>query len=307
MKYCANEVRSRFSTAGRGLAACTLAVGLTIASGGMVPASEDGAGADAVASASITDTDTAAAAATADATPDDTDGSQASGKDAASVNDQAASDQAAAEQAAAEQAAAEQAAAEQAAAEQAAAEQAAAEQAAADTAAAALAIQPRPLSVAPMNQPIYPADRPSWIDGSPDLENDPVVWPVKSLLRSSPEEAAESLNVQVRGALEAYAEHLLGPEAASQLAGHAMLSLESDWVTQADRYRGQAERGQETVYEEAVLLRIDDRLNRRLRTAWKEHQTSERLGVVGAVSGASLCLLLAGTGVMRRISRKAAT
>jgi hypothetical protein len=161
------------------------------------------------------------------------------------------------------------------------------------------------LSVAPLDQPTYPEDRPAWIDQVPDLDDDPIIWPVKSLLRSSAEEAVESLQVQVNGAMAAYAEQLLGPEAADAMGNHPLVSVDIDSFDGIDRYSGTATLGESTMYEEAARLRLDKRYEKELKRASQERVVGNRLAAIGFIGGGSLCLLLTGTGIARRFARKA--
>lgn len=161
-----------------------------------------------------------------------------------------------------------------------------------------------PLSVAPLDQPTYSDDRPEWVDQIADLDSDPIVWPVKSLLRASAEEAAESLQIQLNGAMAAYAEQLLGPEAADALVDHPLLGVDIDSFDGIDRYSGTATLGESTMYEEAARLRLDKRFEKELKRASKEVVVGNRLAGLGFISAGTICLLLAGTGIVRRIARK---
>jgi hypothetical protein len=165
------------------------------------------------------------------------------------------------------------------------------------------------LSVNPESDAVYPETRPDWVDGTPDLNAKPVVWPIKSLLRATPEEARESLQVQARGVMAAYAELVMesqgleGKDTERLLASY-LKEVELDLLPAEDRYSGTAQVGEETVYEEAARLRFDEKFGRRLVRAWKEDEVEHRLGILGVAGGAGLCLLLAGTGLVRRIARK---
>lgn len=160
------------------------------------------------------------------------------------------------------------------------------------------------LSVAPLDQPVYPADRPSWIDDPPQLggEGDEV-WPVHSLLRPTAEEARESLQVQMQGAAAAYAEQFLGARRAGRLGESALRHWELDEIASEDRYSGTVKVGEQTMYEEAVRLRFDEPYRQHLAAAWQEREVGRRLSFMGITGGAGLCVLLAGTGFIRRMSR----
>lgn len=168
------------------------------------------------------------------------------------------------------------------------------------------------LSVDPTGDLVYPDDRPAWLDQAPTLDDKPAVWPVKSLLCESPEKARESLEIQVQGAMAAYAElalrELVGDDevnagAADRLIGSKLLAVDLD-SNSLEHYAGTVEDGGATRYEEAVKLTFDQKFDRRLVRAWKEHEVEGRLTTLGFAGGAGLCLLMAGTGVVRRISRR---
>lgn len=160
------------------------------------------------------------------------------------------------------------------------------------------------LSVAPLDQPVYPEDRPQWIDDPPQLggEGDEV-WPVQSLLRATPEEARESLRVQMQGAAAAYAEQFLGDERAHLLGDSALWHWELDEIPAHDRYSGTVKVGEQTIYEEAVRLRFDEPYRQHMAAAWQEREVGRRLSFMGMAGGAGLCVLLAGTGLIRRMSQ----
>lgn len=168
------------------------------------------------------------------------------------------------------------------------------------------------LSVDPTGDMVYPAGRPDWVDQGPSPDNKPTVWPIKSLLSVSPEKAKESLEIQVQGAMAAYAElalkQRLGDEAisdgaADRLIGSKLLEVNLDSGS-VRRYSGTVEVDGVTVYEEAAELTFDEKFDRRLERAWKAEEVEDRLGVLGVVGGTGLCLLMAGTGLVRRIARK---
>lgn len=162
----------------------------------------------------------------------------------------------------------------------------------------------RALSVAPLDQPIYPEDRPRWIDDPPQLGGEGnEVWPVQSLLRATPEEARESLRVQMQGAAAAYSEQFLGDQRAGLLGDAVPRRWELDEVPAEDRYSGTVKVGDQTLYEEAVRLRFDEPYRQQLAAAWQEQEVERRLSFMGIAGGAALCVLLAGTGLVRRMSR----
>ncbi len=164
-------------------------------------------------------------------------------------------------------------------------------------------LEPRPLSVAPLDHAQYKTAPPAWVDASAELDGAVSVWPVKSLRCDSREAAAESLRVQVRGAVAAYAEYFLGDDRAQVLGDSPLLNINIDDLPSQDRYHGTAEMGGQLVFEEAARLRFDETFRRKLASAWQQREVEHRLSAVGVAGGAGLCLLLAGTGIVRRISR----
>ena len=166
---------------------------------------------------------------------------------------------------------------------------------------------PTPLSVAPLDHVDYTTAPPDWVDDAPQLDGDVAVWPVRSLLSDSESEARYSLEIQMRGALAAYAEYFLGDERARVLGNSPSLFVDLDSLPETDRYAGTAKLGGQTVFEQAARLRFDEKFRRRLANAWREREVEQRLSVVGIASGAGLLLLLAGTGLVRRVARKKQT
>lgn len=166
--------------------------------------------------------------------------------------------------------------------------------------------EPTPLSVAPLDHIEYQVAPPQWINDSPQLDGEVAVWPVRSQLSDSEEEAKYSLQVQIQGAVAAYAEHFLGDERARVLGNDAALAVDLDSLPESDRFIGIAKRGGLTYHEQAARLRFDEKFRKRLATAWQEREVEQRLSVVGLTGGAGLLVLLAGTGIVRRVARKKA-
>lgn len=160
------------------------------------------------------------------------------------------------------------------------------------------------LSVAPLDQAVYPDDRPQWIEEPPEISGEgDEVWPVQSSLRPTAEEARESLEVQIHGAAAAYAEQFLGESRARLLDDAALRRWDLAEVAAEDRYAGTARVGDQTLYEEAVRLRFDEPYRQHLAAAWQQREAGRRLSFMGVVGGAGLCVLLAGTGLIRRMAR----
>lgn len=174
--------------------------------------------------------------------------------------------------------------------------------------------EPHPLSVAPLSQVTYPADRPEWVDAPPTLAGSidsgvghsgaVDVWTVKSLLRPSAAEARESLQVQMQGATAAYAEQFLGSERAQRLSKSVPLAPELEMVPAEDHYAGTAVLGDQTVYEEAVRLRFDEAYRQRLAAEWRQAEVGSRLKWLGVAGTGGFVLLLSATGLVRRTARR---
>lgn len=164
--------------------------------------------------------------------------------------------------------------------------------------------QPQALSVPPLNEAFYPDSRPEWMEQAPEFNKSVDVWPVKSLLRPTAEEASESLAFQVQGAVAAYAEHVINDARAAALSSHPEFEIDLAKLPAGDRYVGTATIGTETVYEEGAILRFDDAFRQKLQVAWREQAIQGRLQALGVAGGAGFLLLLAGTGIARRVARK---
>ena len=146
------------------------------------------------------------------------------------------------------------------------------------------------LSVEPLRFPIYPEDRPAWIDEPPRSEEGERLWPVVSVPCLDRERCHESLRTQVEIALGLFAEETFG-------RGECSFSLPAGWVDEAladrvRRYEGKLETSDGEMFEAAALLRFDDDFRARLHRVWKDQQVAHRLAGLGLLGGGSFVLLL---------------
>lgn len=163
-----------------------------------------------------------------------------------------------------------------------------------------------PLSIQPLDQKTFPKDRPSWIDELPKFDEESraiAEWPVTSGPTVTAEIASEVLEAQVHGALEAYAERILGREAAIEFLGEAHFGFEGNVVEQ---YDGAFQLGNETVYEAAALLEFDERDAAMLREAWMAWQREKRMPWLLTGVGALFAFCTMGTLISRRLAKRLA-
>ena len=163
-----------------------------------------------------------------------------------------------------------------------------------------------PLSIQPLDQKTYPKDRPEWIDALPQFDEESLAiadWPVTSGPTVTAEIASEVLEAQIHGAFEAYAERILGREAAMEFLGEAHFSFEDNVVEQ---YEGAFQLGNETVYEAAALLKFDERDAAMLQKAWMAWQREKRMPWLLSGVGALFAFCTMGTLISRRLAKRLA-
>lgn len=157
-----------------------------------------------------------------------------------------------------------------------------------------------PLSVAPLDQVDYPLDRPSWIEEHrvPSQLSDgaDLLISVSSGPASSPEIAAEMLDVMARGAVENVLEQMAqdGPE----VIPSEQIQVDMDWVRDeliSRRYDGTVGIGDEVRYESACLLRINSAEQRKLAESIQSYRLRGRLSIVGVVALMGFAGLIAGS------------
>ncbi len=156
------------------------------------------------------------------------------------------------------------------------------------------------LSVAPLDQVGYPLDRPVWIEEHrvPTQPNEgaDLLISVSSGPASSPEIAAEMMEVMARGAVENMLEQMVldGPD----VIPIDQIHVDMDWVRDeliSRRYEGTVGTGDGVRYESACLLRMNSAERRKLSESIQSYRLQGRLSVVGVVALLGFAGLLAGS------------
>lgn len=163
------------------------------------------------------------------------------------------------------------------------------------------------LSVAPNTYPVYPDNRPVWVDHpGPEDEGDAVRWTIASIPMSSRDASEAALRIQMRDALARYAKQAFGADVSISPAALSDEWIEKYLVDPTRRYSGTFETTDGLMYEDAVQLVFDRGVQPELRKAVQQVQTEirervlqQRLGRLGALGGIAL-LGMAGLSVVMR-------
>lgn len=130
---------------------------------------------------------------------------------------------------------------------------------------------------------------PAWIDDPPNLEGTTHTWPVQASPAASSESSQRLLEVEARGAVEAYLETLLGvsPIPPEILPDDAWLRAK---LKGSARIESRDESGTETKYRSAALLRFEPQDRQRFRGLYESIEVRRRVWRVGA--GAVLAVIM---------------
>jgi len=160
------------------------------------------------------------------------------------------------------------------------------------------------LSVAPSSHQEFASSRPSWVDVSPSLEGSVHRLPVTSIPCRTESLCEDALNANLRGAVENYIETLTGAEESSRL-----ITLDDAWISQhrdkAKYYVGTVLKGNETLYESATELVFDQEDQEMIRRLWRRNQVSERLAILGFLSGVTATLFIGIAATLSMVTRRA--
>ena len=130
---------------------------------------------------------------------------------------------------------------------------------------------------------------PAWIDDPPNLEGTTHTWPVQASPAASSELSQRLLEVEARGAVEAYLETLLGvsPIPPEILPDDAWLRAK---LKGSARIESRDASGEETKYRSAALLRFEPQDRQRFRGLYESIEVRRRVWRVGA--GAVLAVIM---------------
>ncbi len=165
-----------------------------------------------------------------------------------------------------------------------------------------VASPPAELSVAPLDHVVYPADRPKWLADAPKLDGETHQWVVVTPACDSPEDAADMIAIQARGAVQSYVEQLTGAT-----TERMEFPIEDRWIDDvlvAKRYSGEFTEGDAPRFEEAVMLSFSPTVQEQIQATWKNFEVRQRLGALGLGVTGFLGMLFVGSGVLSVVGRR---
>lgn len=162
--------------------------------------------------------------------------------------------------------------------------------------------QPHELSTAPLDYPIYPEDRPMWVDQPDKIGQDWAELVVQSVPSLSAESSRESLQQQQKIALTAYIDQWIGvPEAGTQLIQQAG-QIASGLVDQQRTYDGKLTTSTGEMYQHASVLVLDNDFHTQITEQWKALEVARRLKGLGVLAALGLVGLSGLTMLLKTIS-----
>ena len=148
------------------------------------------------------------------------------------------------------------------------------------------------LSVKPLDQIDYPADRPTWLENDGLLKDGEIT---QVIIVTSPRETIErcldELTVSQKVAVE------LLVKAITKSDEFSFRPVNQDWIEErliTNSYSGTLEQGGMEMHEQAVELTFTPEIKSEIKAAWKKEVVKDRLGVMGfsAFVGTSLLVCL---------------
>ncbi|TWT80030.1 hypothetical protein CA13_14420 [Planctomycetes bacterium CA13] len=161
------------------------------------------------------------------------------------------------------------------------------------------------LSVAPLDQIIFPSDRPQWLDNVPQLDDSVHNWVVVSSPSDTFEASEQNLRLMQRAAVLTYIQRLVN-------AGRNFdfFTITNEWIDEKlvrKSYHGEVTQGDTVLFEHATELEFDEPTRQEIHRAWKQVQISDRLGIMGLTVGGGFCLLVLASAVTGMLSRRVKT
>jgi len=160
------------------------------------------------------------------------------------------------------------------------------------------------LSVAPSSHREFPEERPSWVDEAPSVTGEVHRWPVTSSRCSAESLCDEGLKVSMRAAVETYVETITGDETSSKV-----VTLTDDWIEnrrdKSKQYLGTVKLGDELMYEAATVLVFDADDQKMIKRLWRQNQVSQRLAVLGILSGGVVSVFVGIAATLSMVTRRA--
>ncbi len=160
------------------------------------------------------------------------------------------------------------------------------------------------LSVAPLQQTVFPDDRPHWIEAEPDLTGQVHHWPVVSSPALTPEASQQNLEVQSLVAVEAYLEqHLAGYSVDRHGALFDQEYVQRHLLDGDQHYHGMVTTSSGPMHEHAVQLRFDPDFRREAEARFQNIELEARLAILAVLGGGSLAALLGVSTLLKMVAR----
>jgi hypothetical protein len=165
---------------------------------------------------------------------------------------------------------------------------------------------PKELSVPPLTEPEYPADRPEWIGESPNFEGRIHRWAICSTPSMTVEGAREDLLEQARATVAVYVREQMEDQLHGALDG---LKMSEAWLVrnlfdEGHHYRGKVKLADAEFHEEAVDLVFMPEFRDDLRHRLREVELSLRMKNLSGLSVLAFASLATVSTVFRLCSRK---
>lgn len=158
------------------------------------------------------------------------------------------------------------------------------------------------LSVKPLDQIDYPADRPSWLEDEGVFDDDENA---RIVIVTSPFETTElcldELEVRQKVEVDAFIDSL------TESDRFDFRPVNKDWIEErliTNSYSGTLEQGGMEMYEQAVELTFTPEIKSEIEAAWKKEVVKERLGVMAFLTFVGTSLLVCLSMFLCMLSRR---
>ncbi|WP_417746848.1 hypothetical protein [Rosistilla oblonga] len=162
--------------------------------------------------------------------------------------------------------------------------------------------QPHELSTAPLDYPIYPEDRPMWVDQPDKIGDDWAELVVQSVPSLSADSSRESLLQQQKIALIAYIDQALGFPGAGEKIAVPAEQIASGLVDPDRTYNGKLTTSTGEMFQHASVLVLDDDFHSEITQQWQALEVGQRLKGLGVLAALALVGLSGLTVLLKSIS-----
>ncbi|QDS91256.1 hypothetical protein EC9_54800 [Rosistilla ulvae] len=162
--------------------------------------------------------------------------------------------------------------------------------------------QPHELSTAPQDYPIYPEDRPMWVDQPDKIGDDWAELVVQSVPSLSADSSRESLLQQQKIALIAYIDQALGFPGAGEKIVVPAEQIASGLVDPDRTYNGKLTTSTGEMFQHASVLVLDDDFHSQITQQWQSLEVAQRLKGLGVLAALALVGLSGLTVLLKSIS-----